>query len=58
MFPDRSEDDLFDDQFEDDLLDVSEFVELVNEERERAMRDADLTVGSIARVKDKRGNRR
>lgn len=44
--------------FEEDLMDVAEFVELVNEERERTMRETDLTVASIARVRDKRGDRR
>ena len=47
-----------DNQLNQDMMDVAEFVELVNEERRRTMHEANLTVATVARVRDRRGDRR
>lgn len=43
--------------FEDDLMDVAEFVEMVNEERQKTLRNADLTVATVAEIQDRRDRR-
>lgn len=42
--------------FEDDLKDTAELLDLIEEERSRALQDADLTVASVAKIN--RGERK